>query len=151
MKRFIIALCVLYLVSIFALAQGTKDQAPQPDAKLAKELMAIHQQWLEARKRGDTETMARTLGDEWTITTYNGHIINKEQGLADAKTSNQKDRLIGTHDNLIARAYGNTAVLTYRSKTQDGYIQTIQVWVKRQGRWQRVASQSTKLAEQQPQ
>jgi hypothetical protein len=93
MKRFIIALCVLYLVSIFALAQGTKDQAPQPDAKLAKELMAIHQQWLEARKRGDTETMARTLGDEWTITTYNGHIINKEQGLADAKTSNQKDRL----------------------------------------------------------
>jgi hypothetical protein len=136
MKRFIIALCVLYLVSIFALAQGTKDQAPQPDAKLAKELMAIHQQWLE---------------DEWTITTYNGHIINKEQGLADAKTSNQKDRLIGTHDNLIARAYGNTAVLTYRSKTQDGYIQTIQVWVKRQGRWQRVASQSTKLAEQQPQ
>ncbi len=151
MKRIFITFILLACIPAFGLGQGTKGQVNPPDAKLGKELMAIHQAWLEARKRGDTEAMSRTLGDEWTITTYNGQIINKEQGLADAKTGNWKDRPIASHDKITARAYGNTAILTYRSKTQDGYIQTIQVWVKRQGRWQRVASQATKLAEPQPQ
>lgn len=151
MKRIIITICLLAFVSAFALGQGTKGQASQPDAKLGQELMALNQTWFEARKRGDADAMSRLMADEWTITNDTGAIVNKERSLAGAKAGNWKDRPISPKDNVTARAYGNTAVLTYRSKTETGYTQTIQVWVKRQGRWQNLGGQSTKLAEQQPQ
>jgi hypothetical protein len=150
MKR-IITLCLLAFAPAFALGQGTNKLISEPDAKLTHELIALHQTWLEARKRGDTDMMSRLMADEWKVTLYTGGIVTRERSLAAAKAGNWKDRPIATHDNIEARAYGDTAVLTFRSKTEDGYVQTVQVWVKRQGRWQNVAGQSTKLAEQRPQ
>ncbi|HEX4945344.1 MAG TPA: nuclear transport factor 2 family protein, partial [Blastocatellia bacterium] len=109
------------------------------------------QTWREARKRGDTEAMSRLMAEEWTATNSDGLIITKERELAGAKAGNWKDRPINIKDKVTARAYGDTAVLTFRVKNETGYSQAIEVWVKRQGRWQWIVGQSTKLAEQQPQ
>ena len=150
MKRSIFTLCLVVLAHTCGLSQAAKEQAVQPDAKLGQELMGLHETWLQARKRGDTDTMSRLMADEWKVTLYTGGTVTRERSLAAAKAGNWKDRPIASHDQVEARAYGNTAVLTFRSKTEDGYVQTMQVWVKRQGRWQNVAGQSTKLAEQPP-
>lgn len=151
MKRIIIALVLLAFVPAFALGQGAKGQASQPDAKLAQELMALHQNWAEARERGDTETMSRLMAEEWTGLNDAGIILVRERSLASAKAGDWKDRPISTKDNATARLYGQTAVLTFRSKSERGYVQHLYVYVKRQGRWLWVAGQSTKLAELQPQ
>ena len=151
MKRIIITLCLLAFVPAFALGQGAKQQASQPDAKLGQELIALHKSWVEARKRGDTDAMSRLMADEWMVTVQTGHIVTRERSLASAKAGNWKDRPLATYDNVTARTYGDTAIITFRAKTEEGYVQTIQVWVKRQSHWQNIAGQSTKLAEQQPQ
>ena len=151
MKRIIIALVLFASVPAFALGQGTRGQASQPDAKLAQELMALVQTWQEARKRGDTEVMSRLMAEEWTALNDAGVIITRERSLAGAKVGIWKDRPISTKDKEVARAYGNTALLTYRSKTETVSVQTLVVWVKRQSRWQITLIQATKLAEQQPQ
>lgn len=145
MKRVFISLCLLTFVPAFALGQAAKSQAAQPDVKLRQELMALFESWQEARKRGDTEAMSRLMADEWMITNADGYLVTRERSLASAKAGRWKDRPISAKDNVTARAYGDTAVLTFRSKVEGGYHQTIQVWVKRQGRWQNLAGQSTKL------
>jgi hypothetical protein len=151
MKRILRVFVLLACVPAFALGQATQRQVSQPDTKLTQELMALLQSWQEARKRGDTEVMSRLMAEEWTALNDAGVIITRERSLAAAKAGNWKDRPISTKDNATARLYGETAVLTFRSKTETGHTQHLYVYVKRQGRWLWVAGQSTKLAEQQPQ
>jgi hypothetical protein len=151
MNRIIIALLLLAFAPTFALGQGTTGQASQPDAKLGQELIALRKAWVEARKRRDAETMSRLMADEWTITTPEGNIVTREQSLARAKAGTSTILPDPAYDNVTARAYGDTAVLTFRAKNETGYTRQLEVYVKRQGHWQWVAGQSTKLAEQQPQ
>lgn len=117
------------------------------DDKLGEELIGLYKAWREARNRGDKDTMSRITADEWIITPSTGTIIEKAQSLEGAKPESWKNDVIPPITDLKARRYGDTAVLIFNAKG-DIYYRYLFVWVKRQGRWQWVAGQQTKLAEQ---
>lgn len=93
------------------------------DEKLGQELAGLYKTYREARKRGDIETMSRIVGDEWTVTNASGQIVTPSP--ADVKSGRFKDDIIPTIDNITARAYGDVAVLTFRSKSQVGDLQNL--------------------------
>jgi hypothetical protein len=86
--------------------------------------------------------------DSLVFTFPNGQISNKAQRLAAQKPSADPNQLTNRNEEVTVRLYGNTAVVTVRSRwvnkagTQqfgDPY-QATHVWVIRQGRWQLVAA-----------
>lgn len=120
-----------------------------------KELLMLEREWLDAYLKADAAAMARIEADDFTITYPNGEVVTKAQEAERIKAS--KPRTDGSlelsTEGTLVRFYGDTAVLTgifiQKEKmkaderiTRERYTD---VWVKRNGRWQVVASQLTKI------
>jgi len=125
-------------------------------ADVEKELRGLERQWLDAYIKHDAEAMARIEADDFTITYPDGSVRTKaEEVEAQKKAARQPadpSQASATEDEHI-RVYGNTAVLTgvfvskggrqnpnavFRSRYTD-------VYVRRGGVWQVVASQLTAI------
>jgi ketosteroid isomerase-like protein len=60
------------------------------------------------------------------------------------------------NDDIQVRIYGNVAVVTargtargrYKGQDASGQFRYIRVWIKREGRWQAIAAQSTMIEQQ---
>ena len=120
-----------------------------------KELLMLEREWLDAYLKADAAAMSRIEADDFTITYPNGEVVTKAQETERIKAS--KPRTDGSlelsTEGTLVRFYGDTAVLTgvfiQKEKlkaeeriTRERYTD---VWVKRNGRWQVVASQLTKI------
>ncbi len=113
------------------------------EAKLEQELTKLFIEWLEARKRGDTEAMSKIMGEEWTITNAGGSVITRTITLNAAKQGIFKNATVdtsGVSDSKI-NVYGDTVVWNFRRDK----VRNLTVWVKRDGRWQWVAGAQTTI------
>jgi hypothetical protein len=141
------ALCVAPLQ-----AQQTKAGKA---TKVAEEVLAAERARVQLAVKADTSALEKILGDELTYAHSNGRVDTKAQFLEALKSGDLKYESM-EHDHLAARVYGNTAILTGLSKVKvksRGQDQTLHiwftcVWVKRDGRWQMVAWQSTRLPQE---
>ncbi len=154
MKRMLVLAVLAMAASSVALGQITGDKSA-PTGNAEQELIKLEQDRAQAAVRGDTAFLEQNTADDYTFINARGMLITKAQMLADFK-SGQIKLQSSDLDDLHARVYGDTAVLTGRS-TQKGqaYGQDIsgqyrftRVYVKRDGRWQSVALQQTRIAEQ---
>ena len=104
---------------------------------------------IQALKTNDPAVIAPFYADDFLLTTERfgkGLVLNKTQFLA-LKRSNQQSDARNVHDNVVARVYGNTVVLTghstsilrYRGKLSKGPRLFTFVWVKQDGRWKLAA------------
>jgi uncharacterized protein (TIGR02246 family) len=106
---------------------------------------------------GDLDTLGALLADDLTYVHSSGRVDSKAQFLDSLRTGRQKYFEIAPEDTSV-RVFGDTAVSTGRSAMhvsaggQDMRfrIQFTDVWVRRNGRWQMVAWQSTRLPEPSP-
>ena len=98
----------------------------------------------------------RLIGDEFTNQHSNGHTNESKTRLIERCTSTTHTNY--TRGDLDVRVYGDTAVMTgeidiHFPPASDGSVRdpktelAIQVWVKRDGRWQLVAQQTTDKAD----
>ena len=152
MKRHLtlIVTTLLTLASVYFAQAGQEQKTAQPstlvsDNQTRQELMKLLQQWFEARRQGDIATMDRIMAEEWGLTNSEGKFITKTLSLEGAKAGEWKNYPISLDDTEArVRTYGETAVMQL-SKPRS---RSLLVWVKRDGRWQWVASQQTLIAQQ---
>ncbi len=122
------------------------------DSGTSTTVSLLEQRRLESMTRSDLESLAPLLADDLTYTHSNGQLETKDQFLESLRSGRMQYVKID-REGVRLRAYGNTAVITgrarvdVRSEGQDRSLSLCftDVWVKRGGRWQMVAWQSTRL------
>jgi hypothetical protein len=123
------------------------------DATATHELTTIMLDMAKASIRGDVAFFDNVLADEVIYTTINGEIKNKAQVLDDYR-KHQITFQSHVFDDIKVRLYGElavvtnraTAVSTYQHKPRRSVTRNTRTFVKRDGRWQVVAFQSTRIA-----
>jgi Domain of unknown function (DUF4440) len=127
--------------------------AQAQDVKSDQEvLIELERKWDAAFHSQDAAFIETVLADEFIATYGDGSRGDKAKELALARTFDQQvdsSRL----DDFIVKVYRDTAVVWFtqylvgpvQGKPTEVQYQYMDVWVVRDGRWQAVASQSTRL------
>jgi ketosteroid isomerase-like protein len=136
-------------------AQDKAADAKKPAAAgnaAADELKQIENDWVDAVKAKNAEKLGEILADGWVGLGWDGKQSDKAKALADMKVpGNSLDSIeMGP---MKVRTFGNTAVVTgsdteksaEKGKDTSGKYIWTDVFVKQNGKWRAVASQSTKL------
>jgi ketosteroid isomerase-like protein len=148
-------LALLTLAVTFSLAHvaSAKEQENGTSAadveEIKKEVLEIDEKVHQADARADTKVLDRIFADDM-VWTARGDVLNKAQVLRDFKTGNDKLASIDHYD-IHVHVYGNTVILTGRSRSTVEYKGKIskgprlftQVYIKLDGRWQLVSHQVT--------
>ena len=119
-----------------------------------QEVISLDKEWGEAGLRGDTAVLERILADDFIGNSPIG-IATKAQNIAEAKTNapNITNATYVADEYTVRFLDPNTAVMTHRAvekglnkgKEYNDQHRSMHVWVKRDGRWQVVASQATPI------
>ena len=111
-------------------------------------LMQMERDWTDAGVKKDTATLDRILADDWVGIDSEGKAETKTQSLERIKSPDSTTDS-ATVAEMKVRIFGNTAVVTginveksqAKGKDTSGRYVWTDVFVKRNGRWQAVASQ----------
>src|SRR5688572_26719090 len=144
---------VLFAVGCVVAAQPLQAQDVKSDQEA---LIELERQWDAAFHKQDAAFIDRVLADEFIATYGDGSRGDKAKELSLAREFNQQvdsSRL----DDFIVKVYRDTAVVWFtqhlvgpvQGKPTEVQYQYMDVWVIRDGRWQAVASQSTRLGSRQ--
>lgn len=139
--------CVLVLV----ISTAALDAQRRPVRSDQEILIQLELDWDAAFERRDAKLIDTLLADEFIATYSDGKRGDKATELKLAAEYNQQVDS-RTLSDFIVKIYGNTAVVWFTQQlvgpSQGRQItityQYVDVWVMRDGRWQCVASQSTR-------
>lgn len=119
-------------------------------SKAERQLREIEETRRQAIKQGDMKTLEGIYANDFSAIAGSGQIINKELLLAVFKRNDPS--VTFTTDEINVRFFGQTAVFTGRLTGKASSGETISasrfthIFVKRSGRWQCIAGQSTPIA-----
>jgi uncharacterized protein (TIGR02246 family) len=147
MKQIVRATVCLFAATLIAV--GQMANSPNPEEENVRK---IEDQFAAAYGRNDVEALNRLWADDYTFVNPAGQVLTKAKRLAMLRSGELKIQAY-TRDNESIRIYGTTAVVTYRStvKAQRNGInissqrRVTTVLVKKDGRWEAVAQQSTTI------
>lgn len=117
-----------------------------------EEVLQVEAAWVQALQTLDLEAMDHILADDYTQINASGNVIDKRKFLASFEGEHRRwDRAESTDHQI--RIYGNTAVMVALwhasgvnyGERFDYRARFLAVYVKRDGRWQLMADQSTPL------
>jgi ketosteroid isomerase-like protein len=154
MKR-VLVIAVL-VIAAFSLAFGqTKDKSNRQRGNAEQALIQIEREWSEAVVKHDVAFFERLYADEYAYTDSFGRVLNRTQDIAEIKSGDVQFESV-IPDEMTAHVYGDAAVVTGRStikgqlkgKDISGQIRWTDTFVWRNGRWQCVATQGTRIAQQ---
>jgi len=138
----ILALAVVVATAVtLAMGQG---------GKVEQALMQTEREWVDAAQKKDADTLNWILAEDWVGQGPTG-AVTKAQTLAELKSGESKLDSITLGD-MKVRVFGDTAVVagtddeksSYKGKDTSGHYTWTDVFVRRQGKWRAVASQSTR-------
>jgi hypothetical protein len=139
-------------LSLCLVAPASFARAQQTNEAVKAEVLKVGDQFDQAREARDRATLERILADglSWTA---RGDRLNKAQVIADIFSNNLHFKSFA-HDNVAAKIFGNTAVVTghstsvleYKGKLFDAPRLFTDVYVKMDGRWQLVVHHVSELA-----
>jgi ketosteroid isomerase-like protein len=157
MKRLVLAFVALLALSGSAKcglgARTGPNTQRQTDAIIA-EIKTLENTRLAAGLRKDVAAISAMTADDYLQIDTDGRILNKAATLERIKSSYA--RLVANPvDDLAIRVYGDTAILTARARPQgvlDGKeftdaLRYTRIYVKRDGRWQVVLFQQTRVVD----
>ncbi len=128
-------------------------------ASSEQELLKLDREWLDAYEKADTAAIARIEADDYTITYADGKLLTKAQDIELVKKSDPTGASLKlSSEETKVRVYENTAIVTgivIQKMMQAGKEVTTRerftdVWAKRKGRWQAVATALTTIPQPQP-
>jgi len=157
MKRMLAVAALTIAASSLALGQMTGRKANysnQKGDKVEQAVMQMEEDLRVAISKGDTKAYGRIVGDDYVFTNQDAVVRTKAQMVSAYDSGSIKYESV-KFDEIKVHAYGDTALVTGRQtlKGQDngkdisGKFRYTRVYVKRQGRWQLVATQATRIPE----
>ena len=144
---------VLSLCLLPACLLGVVPNLPAQRVRSDQEiLIQLERDWDAAFHRHDVGFIETILADEFIVTYNDGTRGDRAKELAVARDFNQQVDS-STLDDFTVKVYGDTAVVWFTQHLlgpKDGKplaitLRYVDVFVQRDGRWQCVASQSTKV------
>lgn len=148
----ILVLAVLMITPSFGQA---KDRSNKESGNVEQALMHIEQEMVDALLKGDVSANERYLADTYIFTDPDGTVMDKTRMVADLKSGDLKfesskvdDMKVQGFGNAAVVTYGTTDKGTYKGKDLSGRYRWTDVFVKRNGRWQIVATQGTRVGQQ---
>lgn len=152
MKRILAAAVLAVLVAPVARAQAPVARAQAPGAA-EQDLVKLENAWSTAYQKKDLAALERMYTTEYLATDDEGRTYTKAQDLENAKdpantlTSFKLENLkVHIYSDAFAVVTGsNTTKSTFKGKDDSGKYMFTDVFVKREGRWQCVATQSSKV------
>jgi len=140
------------LVALLSAALQAAAQAPRRAQSDQDVLMTLERDWDFAFHHKDVPFIEKVLATEFVATYAEGQRADRDKELQNARDFNQQiDSSV--LDEFIVKIYGDTAVVWFTQKLtgpSKGQPLTLtfrymDVFVLREGRWQCVASQSTRV------
>lgn len=130
------------------------QQDSGPDSDVAAELRNIEDQLITAWVAGERTVHERVLSDDWSVIDAQGRIRNKAEVLEEMFCPGEHS-IKGRIDEVVVRPYGDWAVVTGKTHVAGRYegndinvtLRFMDVFRRRAGDWQVVASQATLLNE----
>ncbi len=125
------------------------NSATSEDGALIQ-LIALENQWNQAAAAGDSATLQKVLADEFTNTDQSGKTDNKAQYIYWTKGGEPEWKSWKISETKLVSFGGDTATMAYTivytlKHGGPDRLRDTDTFVKRDGRWQIVASQSTDL------
>jgi ketosteroid isomerase-like protein len=148
MRRFLAVSPVLLLFIFFG---GAQEKSTVSDAE--RRILALEAAWNRAEQSKDAAALEQLLASSLVYIDYDGSILTKGEFLASVKEPELQPVQI-INEEMTPHVYGDAAIVTriYREKgTLKGkpYLRRgrfTDTWVKLNGTWQCVASQSTLIS-----
>ena len=149
-RRFSAPICFLSLLLSAAVPALAKQSKADSDADISQTLQAMERNWLNAEKNHNTATFDKLVADDWIAITPDGKRQTKAERAAEIIASDIDSATLGE---MKVRVFGDTAVVTGTDdeitmkdgkKSTDHYVWT-DVFVKRNGKWLAVASQTAQI------
>ena len=127
---------------------GMKSDA----AAIEQTLKQMERDWNQATIAKDFNTVDRIMADDWTGVDFHGMTVTKAETMEELKSGESSNESVELGE-MQVKVFGNTAVVmgtdteksTYQGKDSSGKYAWLDVFTMRDGRWQAVASQSTKI------
>ena len=148
----LIALLFALALPAAVLAQGN-DAAAKPNPDVEKAIIKIEQDMSAALTKPDADAAARMLADTFYAVNPDGTTQGKAQFVADLKSGKLKLESNKLDDMKVHAADADMAIVTYRSTDKGSYdghdlsgqYRWLDVLAKRNGTWQFIVSQGTKI------
>ncbi len=126
----------------------------KPMNEVEKEIIRLEEQLTQTEMRLDVEALDRIYADDIMVTAPIGICVDKPAVMTEVRQAAEK-AVLGRYDkdDLKVRAYGDTAVSSYRMTAEATFEGTeikrqlciTNVWMKRNGSWQIVARHTASL------
>ena len=149
-RRFIAHICFLSLVLSVAVLVEAQQPKADSNASISQTLQAIEQAWINAEKNHDAAAFEKLVADDWIAISPDGKSQTKAERATEIKTTNVTSATLG---DMKVRVFGDTAVVTGTDdestmkdgKESSGHYVWTDVFVKRNGKWLVVASQTAQI------
>jgi ketosteroid isomerase-like protein len=146
--------CALAAVVSSATIAAAQTSQVESDQQI---LIELERGWNDAFYRKDVSFISNLLADEFVATYDDGSQGDKAKELALATQFNQQVES-AVQEDFAVRIYRDTAVVWFtlrvmgvrQGQRAELMLRYTDVWVVRDGRWQCVSSQSTRVATRQP-
>ena len=133
------------LAGICVVGQGSND---------AEVIAGIEQQLAKAWVERDRAAVDAILASDWSVTDASGQVLTKEQVIQETFASTDRKIDSMAVDDVQVRVFGDVAVATGRTRASGSYrgtsssvvLRFTDVFVRREGRWQAVASHGSLVA-----
>ncbi len=166
MKQVLSILAMVVLIGAWAIAQSNpaapSSSMPGQSASSSanqsgsssdeQQLLGVEQQWAEAGRSGDANALARIEADGYVFTDPNGKVSGKQDDVNGLKTGQTKYQQFDLSD-MQAHVFGDTGVVTGQARLKgtsngqdiSGNYAFTDTFVKRNGQWQAVATEVTRI------
>jgi hypothetical protein len=146
MKKFLVVTLLTVGMSCLAFGQG-KDM--KSSGKAEEEIMKLEDQWVKTRATKDPTTTKSLLSEDFLGSNPDGMAQTKQQFIDSVVAGNFAAGNPEYAERKV-RIYGETAVstglVTGAGQSGTDKIRFMRVFVKRNGQWQIVATQATRVA-----
>jgi ketosteroid isomerase-like protein len=151
MKKFVVTVLMVCAGAGLAFADtpAPTAAATAKGPSVSQAIKQLEQDWTDAMKAGDVDKIGQLLADDWTGIGYDGGKETKQSLLAGVKSGKDKAESV-ENGPMDVKVLGSVAVVqgsdTEKSMTNgkdsSGKYVWMDVWVKHDGKWVAVRSQS---------
>ena len=139
------------MMQILALALALAQPGGAEIAEVTRELTRIEERLAATWKEGDCAAWGAMLAPEWSVIHITGTVISKAEALQMCKAQQVPIDALEV-DEISVRVFGDAAVVRGRTRVATGggrpdrvTLRFTDVFIRRSGQWQVVASHATRL------